>query len=157
MGLDLAVGDGGDYCRGYGTYHGIKDMILEYYGITDSIDYCYRNETKEYPEINFDILDKLYGTPNNKEDLQTYKDFLNLLDKEGIKSLAIMVCYSDCDGKIRWQDCANMNHMIEAVIPKKEKINGTVDPDLDWTLSALQALLNDFKLAVEMEEDVIFC
>lgn len=71
------------------------------------------------------------------------EDFKNPSDK-----LDILLCHSDCDGEINWQDCLDIAKRLEDLLPK------FAEPSYfrQKTIQFIEGL----KLAHELKENVIF-
>jgi hypothetical protein len=165
MGLDLFLkkSDYSSYSRSYGAYHSAKAYILDYYQARIDIDFYFANKTKEYPEISFEELDKLYPVGDDNEQLKQYKDILLHLEEKGILGLAPLLLHSDCDGKLPYKLCIPMIPLLEEVIKETAimingvyQIPGDDEDDSYYGLDVVLSLFDMVQKAVELKDDIMF-
>lgn len=165
MGLDLFLekNDYSSYSKSYGAYHSAKDYILDYYHARIDIGFYFANKTKEYPEISFEELDKLYPGGDDNEQLEKYKKTLTHLEEKGILELAPLLLHSDCDGRLPYKLCIPMVPLLEKAIKETTvMINGVYqipeddEDDSYYGLSIALSLFDMVQTAVELKDDIIF-
>jgi hypothetical protein len=164
LGLDLFLvkSDYSSYSRSYGAYHSAKAYILDYYHARIDIDFYFANKTKEYPELSFKELDKLYPGGDDNKQLKQYKDTLLHLEEKGILVLAPLLLHSDCDGRLPYKLCIPMIPLLEKVIVETAvMINGVYqisgdEEDSYYGLGVVLSLFDMVQKAVELKDDIIF-